>query len=107
MSYKVDVSNEKDLQRVFGEIQERFGTVCAAAIFNASSRPFPKPFLWQSQSDLDWALSITLCAESCPLTPLLHQLLTGTTDTEPAPFFSPRPRFLSCSMRPEVPLCPL
>lgn len=60
VSYKVDVANEEDLKRAFGEIKQRFGTVCAAAIFNASSRPFPKPFLWQSQSDLDWALSITL-----------------------------------------------
>ncbi|OAA81457.1 oxidoreductase, short chain dehydrogenase/reductase family [Akanthomyces lecanii RCEF 1005] len=60
VSYKVDVANEEDLERAFGEIKKRFGTVCAAAIFNASSRPFPKPFLWQSQSDVDWALSITL-----------------------------------------------
>ncbi|ATY64305.1 short chain dehydrogenase reductase family [Cordyceps militaris] len=60
VSYKADVADEEDLGRVFGEIQERFGATCAAAIFNASSRPFPKPFLWQSQSDVDYALSITL-----------------------------------------------
>ncbi|KAM3547175.1 hypothetical protein MY1884_009688 [Beauveria asiatica] len=48
------------MARVFAEITQRFGTTCAAAIFNASSRPFPKPFLWQTQGDMDHALDITL-----------------------------------------------
>ncbi|KAJ3496955.1 hypothetical protein NLG97_g2270 [Lecanicillium saksenae] len=60
VSYKVDVANEADMTRTFDEIKHKFGTTCAAAIFNASSRPFPKPFLWQSQGDLDYALNITL-----------------------------------------------
>ncbi|EJP70817.1 oxidoreductase, short chain dehydrogenase/reductase family [Beauveria bassiana ARSEF 2860] len=60
VSYKVDVADEEDMARVFGEITQRFGTTCAAAIFNASSRPFPKPFLWQTQADVDHALNITL-----------------------------------------------
>ncbi|OAA45783.1 oxidoreductase, short chain dehydrogenase/reductase family [Beauveria brongniartii RCEF 3172] len=60
VSYKVDVADQDDMARVFGEITQRFGTTCAAAIFNASSRPFPKPFLWQRQSDVDYALNITL-----------------------------------------------
>lgn len=60
MSYQVDVADEADMSRTFGEIEQQFGTNCAAAIFNASSRPFPKPFLWQSQIDIDHALNITL-----------------------------------------------
>ncbi|TQV98805.1 hypothetical protein V2A60_007496 [Cordyceps javanica] len=60
VSYKVDVADEEDMLRVFGEITEKFGTICAAAIFNASSRPFPKPFLWQAQGDMEYALAITL-----------------------------------------------
>ncbi|OAA61416.1 oxidoreductase, short chain dehydrogenase/reductase family [Cordyceps fumosorosea ARSEF 2679] len=60
VSYKVDVANEEDMERVFGEIKDHFGSTCAAAVFNASSRPFPKPFLWQTQGDMDHALNITL-----------------------------------------------
>lgn len=66
VSYKVDVADEEDMARVFGEITQRFGTTCAAAIFNASSRPFPKPFLWQTQGDVDHALNITLWASLLP-----------------------------------------
>lgn len=60
VSYQVDVSDEKSMEVTFNEIQKRFGTKCAAAIFNASSRPFPKPFLWQSESDLSLALDISV-----------------------------------------------
>ena len=51
------------MKTTFSEIQKQFGTKCAAALFNASSRPFPKPFLWQSEGDLSHALDINLCVE--------------------------------------------
>lgn len=51
------------MKTAFSEIQKQFGTKCAAALFNASSRPFPKPFLWQSEGDLSHALDISLCVE--------------------------------------------
>lgn len=61
MSYQVDISDEASVEVAFNGIKERFGTKCAAAIFNASSRPFPKPFLWQSDDDLSNALDISVC----------------------------------------------
>lgn len=60
VSYQVDVSDEESMKRAFEAIRGDFGTICAAAIFNASGRPFPKPFLWQSQDDLTQGLAITL-----------------------------------------------
>lgn len=63
VSYQVDVSDENSMEVTFNEIRKHFGTKCAAAIFNASSRPFPKPFLWQSEGDLSHALDMTLCVK--------------------------------------------
>lgn len=60
VSFLADVSDEESMKRAFGEIEERFGRRCAAAVFNASGRPFPKPFQWQSQSDLSYGLDISL-----------------------------------------------
>lgn len=58
--YKVDVSDEQSMKAAFDEIRKDLGTTCAAAVFNASGRPFPKPFLWQSEADLKSGLDITL-----------------------------------------------
>ncbi|KAK8914821.1 hypothetical protein VCV18_011140 [Metarhizium anisopliae] len=59
-SFQANVSDEESMNLAFDAIKEKFGTKCAAAIFNASSRPFPKPFLWQSQDDLAYGLDISL-----------------------------------------------
>lgn len=58
--YKADVANEQSMKAAFDEIRKDLGTTCAAAVFNASGRPFPKPFLWQSEADLPNGLNITL-----------------------------------------------
>lgn len=60
VSYQVDISDEASVELAFNGIKKQFGAKCAAAIFNASSRPFPKPFLWQSEPDLGHALDISL-----------------------------------------------
>ncbi len=59
-SFQADVSDEDSMKSAFGDIEERFGRRCAAAVFNASGRPFPKPFQWQSQTDLSYGLDISL-----------------------------------------------
>lgn len=60
VSYKTDVSDEASVEAAIDQIRLAFGTNCAAAVFNASSRPFPKPFSWQSPDDLRHGLDISL-----------------------------------------------
>lgn len=60
VSYQVDVADEDSVNAAFDQIRKAFGTKCAAAVFNASGRPFPKPFLWQSENDLHSGLDISL-----------------------------------------------
>ncbi|EFY95813.2 oxidoreductase, short chain dehydrogenase/reductase family [Metarhizium robertsii ARSEF 23] len=74
-SFQANVSDEESMNLAFDAIKEKFGTKCAAAIFNASSRPFPKPFLWQSQDDLAYGLDISL--GSTEFVPTL--IFTGAT----------------------------
>lgn len=91
VSYKVDVSDEKSMEVTFDEIRKQFGTNCAAAIFNASSRPFPKPFLWQSEDDLSHALDITLYVE---LVKNNHvELLTNHYGVGPGHFYLLKPHY--------------
>lgn len=90
VSYQVDVSDENSMEVAFNEIRKQFGTKCAAALFNASSRPFPKPFLWQSKGDLSYALDTTLCVK---LARDNHaELLTNNDDVGLGHFYSLKPR---------------
>lgn len=89
VSYQVDVSDEKSMEVTFNEIRKQFGTNCAAALFNASSRPFPKPFLWQSESDLSHALGITLYVKLAKEN--YAELLTNNDGVGPGHSYSLKP----------------
>jgi NAD(P)-dependent dehydrogenase (short-subunit alcohol dehydrogenase family) len=59
-AFPVNIADEESTKRALKDITKQFGTKCAAAIFNASGRPFPKPFQWQAEADLTQGLDITL-----------------------------------------------
>ncbi|KJK82509.1 hypothetical protein H634G_02115 [Metarhizium anisopliae BRIP 53293] len=84
-SFQANVSDEESMNLAFDAIKEKFGTKCAAAIFNASSRPFPKPFLWQSQDDLAYGLDISLTGAFLFAQAALPLLLSSTGSTEFVP----------------------
>ncbi|KAK2590080.1 hypothetical protein QQS21_012241 [Conoideocrella luteorostrata] len=84
-SFQVNVSDENSMKVAFDEIREQFGTKCAAAIFNASSRPFPKPFQWQSESDVSYALDISFMGAFLFAQATLPLLLSARGSTELPP----------------------
>ncbi|KAK9442232.1 oxidoreductase, short chain dehydrogenase/reductase family [Metarhizium brunneum] len=84
-SFQANVSDEESMNLAFDAIKEKFGTKCAGAIFNASSRPFPKPFLWQSQDDLAYGLDISLTGAFLFAQAALPLLLSSTGSTEFVP----------------------
>ncbi|BCS29311.1 uncharacterized protein APUU_70881A [Aspergillus puulaauensis] len=88
ISYQVDISDAASVEVAFNGIRKQFGTNCAAALFNASSRPFPKPFLWQSDDDLGYALDISLTGAylfAQAVLPLLLSARNSNTDTDLVP----------------------
>ncbi|KAJ3498315.1 hypothetical protein NLG97_g1221 [Lecanicillium saksenae] len=78
MGFKANVGDEADLSKTIWEIEQQFGSRCAVAVFNASSRPFPKPFIWQSQSDIDYALNVSLNGAFLFAKAVLPLLLSAT-----------------------------
>ncbi|CEJ81586.1 hypothetical protein VHEMI01706 [[Torrubiella] hemipterigena] len=85
VSYKADVSDETSIEAAMNQIRIAFGTKCAAAVFNASSRPFPKPFSWQSPYDLRHGLDISLIGAFLFAKATLPLLLNMADDDEIVP----------------------
>lgn len=62
-----NVADEKDVKKAFGEIQDKFGGHCAAAVFNASGPFQRKSLLELTAADMQASWDVSWYAE--PLSP--------------------------------------